>query len=279
MTEPTPAETLTAAAERLETAATSAHRASPEPWTVTDEHVIRCADDMIVADRSGTDDPAERADLPYIATMHPGVGRAIAAWLHRAAGRTAEVQRHLGDEFQDGALDQDAHDALAVARAILAPAVPLHGPQDATTATHAGTETPDARSRPQEGAQAIECRECGDTGACAGGPCAIAPTPAAGLRDRIETALDDFDAARATDAVLAAIGPELTAIAEAAAAAVEDQRARADRAEAQLRAVRAELDALDSEAPYLSPVARTAHTQATDRIRAELDATNTPKEP
>jgi hypothetical protein len=53
----------------------------------------------------------------YIAAMHPGVGVALAELLDRQGRVAAEVQQFLGDEFQDGALDQDVHDALAVARA------------------------------------------------------------------------------------------------------------------------------------------------------------------
>ena len=78
MTDQFPAALLRAAAEKIRDDAAAAHRASPSPWRITDEHVIRCADGMIVADRSGTDHPAERADLPYIAAMHPGVGAAMA---------------------------------------------------------------------------------------------------------------------------------------------------------------------------------------------------------
>lgn len=55
----------------------------------------------------------------YIAAMHPGVGAAVATWLDRKAHIAAEVEQFLGDEFQDGALDHDVHDALAVARQIL----------------------------------------------------------------------------------------------------------------------------------------------------------------
>ncbi|MFE2930653.1 hypothetical protein [Streptomyces sp. NPDC059278] len=81
----TPAEELRQAAEKLRREAASAHRASPSPWAVTAEHVVRCADGMIVADRSGTDHPAERANLPYIALMHPGVGLAVAELLEAEA--------------------------------------------------------------------------------------------------------------------------------------------------------------------------------------------------
>ncbi|MFI7656028.1 hypothetical protein ACIBX9_25445 [Streptomyces albidoflavus] len=65
---------------------------------------------MIVADRSGTDHPAERADLPYIAAMHPGVGKALATWLESWTG--IEVA-------EDGPLPDDLRHALTVARQIL----------------------------------------------------------------------------------------------------------------------------------------------------------------
>lgn len=42
----------------------------------------------------------------------------IANWLQRHSGIAGEMQQYLGEEFQDGALDHDTHDALAVARAI-----------------------------------------------------------------------------------------------------------------------------------------------------------------
>jgi hypothetical protein len=89
----TPADELRAAAEMLRRDSEAARCASPPPWTVTDEHVVRCADGMIVADRSGTDHPAERADLPYIAAMHPGVGAALADWLE-AIGHHARAVAH-----------------------------------------------------------------------------------------------------------------------------------------------------------------------------------------
>ncbi|MFC9987825.1 hypothetical protein ACFXKV_10175 [Streptomyces globisporus] len=105
-----PADQLRAAAEKLREEAARAHRASPGPWSVTDEHVVRCADGMIVADRSDTDHPAERADLPYIALMHPGVGLAVARWLESWAG--VDLSEH-------GPMPEDAQHALAVARQLL----------------------------------------------------------------------------------------------------------------------------------------------------------------
>lgn len=105
----TPAEELRAAAEKLRQDAEAARLASPLPWFVTDEHVVRCADESIVADRSSTTRPQDRADLPYIAAMHPGVGTALAKWLISWGGIELE-------EF--GPLPEDAQHALAVARAI-----------------------------------------------------------------------------------------------------------------------------------------------------------------
>ncbi|MFG2763125.1 hypothetical protein [Streptomyces rubiginosohelvolus] len=106
-----PADQLRAAAEKLREEAVRAHRASPAPWAVTDEHVVRCSDGMIVADRSDTDHPAERADLPYIALLHPGVGLALAAWLESAAERLGDTEAPLA-----ALLDPSA---LAVARQLL----------------------------------------------------------------------------------------------------------------------------------------------------------------
>lgn len=116
----TPADELRTAAEVLRRDAEAARRASPPPWTVTDEHVVRCADGMVVADRSGTDHPAERADLPYIAAMHPGVGAALADWL--------EFEADLIDRVPGAELRGRSERALAVVRQI--------------TATHPTKETP-----------------------------------------------------------------------------------------------------------------------------------------
>lgn len=109
MSAPSPADTIRRAATVLRERAQAAHWASPSPWAVTDEHVVRCADRMIVADRSDTDHPAERADLPYIATVHPGVGLALADWLDSAAERWDTIRAYEGIH------------ALAVARTVLGP--------------------------------------------------------------------------------------------------------------------------------------------------------------
>jgi len=110
MTQPSPADELRAAATALRTAADDAEAASPGPWAITSERVIRCGDDeaSIVADRSCAD-PGEDADLPYIALMHPGVGHALAQWLDSWTGI---------DLYEAGSLPEDARHALAVARAI-----------------------------------------------------------------------------------------------------------------------------------------------------------------
>jgi len=97
MTQPSFADELRAAATALRTAADAAQAASPLPWTAGDD---------------------EGPPIPYIALMHPGVGHALADLLDRQGRIAREVQDHLGAEFQDGALDQNVHDALAVARDI-----------------------------------------------------------------------------------------------------------------------------------------------------------------
>jgi hypothetical protein len=114
----TPAEELTAAATKLRADAEAAHRASPAPWHVTDEHVVRCADGMIVADRSSTEHPAERADLPYIAAVHPGVGNALALLLEGVLSSAREVDHEeCANWCSPDTCDMSA--ALAVARQIL----------------------------------------------------------------------------------------------------------------------------------------------------------------
>lgn len=139
MTEQSPADTIRSAVAVLREQAQAARKASPDPWAVTDEHVVRCSDGMIVADRSGTDHPAERADLPYIATMHPGVGLVLADWLDSVAKRHIPqvAVRYFPDlkEYEvcercDLLEDEqrwpcpDIEHALAVARAIVGEGVP-----------------------------------------------------------------------------------------------------------------------------------------------------------
>ncbi|MFJ6319681.1 hypothetical protein ACIQJW_26725 [Streptomyces californicus] len=123
-----PADLLRAAAEKLRKEAARAHRASPAPWAVTDERVVRCADGMTVADRSETDHPAERGDLLYIALMHPGVGLALAAWLDRAAVEYDATVRGAAGVWSDSGEERERdawverqtnQHALAVARQLL----------------------------------------------------------------------------------------------------------------------------------------------------------------
>jgi hypothetical protein len=70
---------------------------------------------MTVADRSDTDHPAERADLPYIALMHPMVGLALADWLDTEAATWAGDEVHNSCSTQSCTFDA----ALAVARQLL----------------------------------------------------------------------------------------------------------------------------------------------------------------
>jgi len=107
----TPADTLRAAAARIREHATDALHASPLPWAIKTSGyygngAIVAANRDIVADRSDVE-PGEAIDLPYIALMHPGVGKLIADWLESAA-RTWEFVTYS---------NRDA--ALAVARAVL----------------------------------------------------------------------------------------------------------------------------------------------------------------
>lgn len=129
MTDTSPAALLRRAANVLRRKAKAAHRASPAPWKMTTEHVVRSADGMIVADRSGTDHPAERADLPYIEAVHPGVGEQLVRWLDSAAE----------DAEQTGA---DPH-AVATALALLDHPVPEHG-QTAPHGPHSPSSAPES---------------------------------------------------------------------------------------------------------------------------------------
>ncbi|MFJ6363486.1 hypothetical protein ACIQIE_20180 [Streptomyces globisporus] len=130
-----PADLLRAAAEKLREEAARAHRASPAPWAVTDEHVVRCADGMTVADRSDTDHPAERGDLPYIALMHPGVGHALAALLEAVA--VDAIRCRCVPERPTGA-------ALAVARQLLGTTTAAECPSPETHNWGCGCPTDEA---------------------------------------------------------------------------------------------------------------------------------------
>ncbi|MFJ2067073.1 hypothetical protein ACIOIM_29300 [Streptomyces albidoflavus] len=120
----TPSDTLRTAAERLRKLATAA---TPGPWRNHDTHLGQYGYTATVL--SGDGDTTElRAWLPtmsqepwdetrnvwadsaYIAAMHPGVGKALAAWLESWTG--IEVA-------EDGPLPDDLRHALSVARQIL----------------------------------------------------------------------------------------------------------------------------------------------------------------
>ncbi|WP_030304177.1 hypothetical protein [Streptomyces katrae] len=130
----TPAEELRAAAETLRQLAADA---TAGPWRQHDTHLdLGGHTATVLTDRDDINqtelvawvptwshqpwDTARNAwnNAAYMAAMHPGVGAALATLLERQAKQAAEIEQYLGDQFQEGALDQDMHDALAVARAI-----------------------------------------------------------------------------------------------------------------------------------------------------------------
>ncbi|MGW9437971.1 hypothetical protein [Streptomyces sp. NPDC055607] len=51
-------------------------------------------------------------------TIPAAAADAMATLLDRQGRIAQEMQDYLGNDFQDGALDHDTHDALAVARAL-----------------------------------------------------------------------------------------------------------------------------------------------------------------
>lgn len=53
------------------------------------------------------------------AALPPDACRAVAMLLRHQGRAAGEIEQFLGDKFQNGALDQEVHDALAVARAVL----------------------------------------------------------------------------------------------------------------------------------------------------------------
>lgn len=139
MTNTSPAALLRQAASILRRNAKAAHRASPAPWKMTDERVVRSADGMIVADRSGTDHPAERADLPYIEAMHPGVGETLAGWLDSAAEDAEQVGADpRGVATALALLGQPAQQPGPVASQ--QPHSPSGAPEDAATRDRAADE-------------------------------------------------------------------------------------------------------------------------------------------
>ncbi|MGW7630529.1 hypothetical protein ACWGKO_16565 [Streptomyces griseoincarnatus] len=81
------------------------------PFTPADE--LRAAADML---RNAIYPGAFFADRTVAALVR--AHDPIATWLERHAGIAAELQEQLGDGFTEDALDEDARDALTVARAM-----------------------------------------------------------------------------------------------------------------------------------------------------------------
>jgi len=77
------------------------------------------ADELMAAVRQLRPSSPAVAAHTVAVRLHPRVVDAVADLLERQGRIAAEVEQHLGEEFQDGALDQTVHDALAVARAVL----------------------------------------------------------------------------------------------------------------------------------------------------------------
>lgn len=115
MTEPTPAEELRAAAERLDSLTAAAPGGDWRPGGVGNfGWTVHCGPDQGV---ETDDDGAEGLALgAYIAAMGPVVGRALAAWLRDTAERVDAVARKRPDAA-DPTAPWIAH-PLAVARAI-----------------------------------------------------------------------------------------------------------------------------------------------------------------
>lgn len=109
MPEPTPAETIRAAATRLREAA---ERATPTPWRVTEDYDGRWFVEPVAIMLADPDDPETwydaQPDAAYIALVNPVVGLALADWLD-------VTERDVGTS------SLAYHAALAVARALLAP--------------------------------------------------------------------------------------------------------------------------------------------------------------
>lgn len=77
---------LLACARILHTAVLRAESASPSPWEMTEEDVVRDAQSGIVADRSCAD-PADWDDLRYITMMEPESGMRLVAFFESFARR------------------------------------------------------------------------------------------------------------------------------------------------------------------------------------------------
>jgi hypothetical protein len=108
------AEVLRQAADRLDALAEAA---TPGPWTCYGDHLVwpgeqgPAANDPVLAMVG----EAHEDSAPYIATMHPGVGKALAEWLRAEAEPQAFYENLTGRGGNFTASDE----ALAVARAIL----------------------------------------------------------------------------------------------------------------------------------------------------------------
>lgn len=114
MQQPTPADTLARAVNKLRQAANAA---TPGPWTVHEANGFLRVDQPGPPSKAWTVTGADLAEenrntAEYIALMHPAVGLALADWL----ANEAAYQLHLDETGQDGA--EDSTHALAVARAI-----------------------------------------------------------------------------------------------------------------------------------------------------------------
>ena len=118
MTQPSPAGTLRAAAEKLRDAATNATPDICPEWTANAiRHVARKAAIDCSHDEH-QDTPPEwdpHHDAPYFAVMHPGVGAALADWLDHHALAVERLRNLFDGELPAGS---DRY-PLAVARAIL----------------------------------------------------------------------------------------------------------------------------------------------------------------
>ncbi|KOU50548.1 hypothetical protein ADK55_18570 [Streptomyces sp. WM4235] len=113
----TPSEELRAAETLLRSLL---EHAAEGPWWGDDlDEVQSSAGQIGRALGTGADGKYPYPNSRYMAAMHPGVGTALADLLERQGKQAEEIEQYLGAQFQDGALDQDIHDALAVARAIL----------------------------------------------------------------------------------------------------------------------------------------------------------------
>jgi len=130
-----PAETLTAAAQKLRAAATADY-VTPGPWIVHDANGFLRVDQPGPPSKAWTvktgADLAEenRGTAEYIALMHPGVGLALAGWLEDAEERLRAAEASAvrvwanpdADDLAERAkwvAGQVNPHALAVARALL----------------------------------------------------------------------------------------------------------------------------------------------------------------